>query len=202
MRDVSLNHSLNIPGVNEAVDFQKVCDAWNAVCDLNLHIVDSPSGANIVSEANSIDGPFGILGQSYLPCGAQPNTQLSQVFDIGEQWDDRMLFQVVLHEVGHALGLEHAPQGSGAIMEPFLNRSITAPQEWDVERMVARYGAYRGGASPHQPPTSTPGTPTLTFPESGMYQIQVEIGGRRIGSVGVRIPKAGTYATNLTALLR
>lgn len=139
---------------------ERICSLWSGVCGIQLSVVDTPNGANIYCQSGRIDGPNGVLGQSYLPCGSAPTDQLAQLLDDGERWTEDFLERVWLHELGHAIGLDHAPQGSGAVMEPYLTRLIE-PQAWDVQQAQARYGAPK----PKTPPPSP--TPAPTPDDSG-----------------------------------
>jgi hypothetical protein len=188
MPDVAIFQALNLPNVANA-DAQRVwsqcAELWNAVCHLNLHLASDPSQANIYSQSGRIDGPMGVLGQSYLPCGnVGPQTQLAQLFDNNENWNLDFLLRVALHEIGHALGLPHAPRGSGAVMEPFLT-AFTKPQAWDIAQMQTRY----------------PGGPiTLPTPAPGPDD---PAGGDMFGKgVIINIPAAGNYLFKISMAKR
>jgi hypothetical protein len=142
MAEISLFQDIQLPGLT-AVEIQRVwqqcCELWNGVGRLPLHMAPSAGHANILSLAGRIDGPNGVLGQSYLPCGNVGRTsQLGQLYDNGERWNLGFLQRVALHEIGHALGLGHAPRGSGAVMEPILT-NFTVPQQWDAREIDSRY---------------------------------------------------------------
>ena len=72
-------------------------------------------------------------------------------FDVSETWiddpaDDTLVqdydfYTIALHELGHALGLDHVAQASGAVMKPFYtgtHRVLTAD---DIAGIQAIYGA-------------------------------------------------------------
>ena len=120
---------------------------WNNVCGLSLTFTDRFDGANIYAQVGSTGS--GVLAYSYLPCGANRNTRLQQVYNRATNWSEKLLLQVITHEIGHAIGLDHGPQG--ALMQPTANGAITAPQSWDIGQVQSRYGK----PSP-QPPTPEP----------------------------------------------
>jgi hypothetical protein len=130
--------------------------AWNAVCGLSLTYTDDMASANIYANVGSTDP--GVLAYSYLPCGATPSTRLAQVYNRATNWSRNLLLNVAIHELGHAIGLDHGPRG--CIMQPTANGSITSPQEWDIAEVVSRYG------KPKEPPLSPP-VPQPPLPPNG-----------------------------------
>lgn len=217
---VSLSHVMDLPAARIGPDqisrvFAQVAASWTACCGIDLKFQPDPN-ANILAVVAPLDGPNGVLGDSYLPCGnVSARTQLGQRYDSGEIWTIDFLTGVVLHEVGHALGLPHAPRGSGAVMEPFLT-AHRVPQPWDVEQMQARYGPPIVGPPvppPPLPPPPPPLPPSLPPPstviplsigESSGSQVYVppepvafrlDVSAR--GSYVVRVTGAGTWVTGL-----
>lgn len=141
---VTLSHQMAFPQANISAlqinqIMEQVAALWSGVCGIDLKF--QPGGnANIQAVAAYMDGPNGILGESYLPCGnVTQTTVLGQRYDTAESWTLSFLLRVMLHEVGHALGLSHANPGTGAVMEPYLTAFAT-PQRWDIDQMVGRYG--------------------------------------------------------------
>lgn len=193
---VSVAHQMDLPAANIRSDtisqiFREVVAAWTSVCGIDLRFQDDPN-ANILARVEPMDGPNGILGESYLPCGnVNPRTQLGQRYDAGERWTRSFLFRVVLHEVGHALGLDHAPQGS-AVMSPYLT-NFDRPQQWDVDQIQARYGPPR--AIPVPPPKPDP-QPDPTNPAIEIFGPEGKILSFPV-NVLVPIPKAGNYLFSL-----
>lgn len=67
---------------------------------------------------------------------------------------------VIMHELGHALGLAHSADRA-ALMYPYYHGPLRLPAADDIAGSVALYGA-RSGPSPTPTPTVTPPTPTAT----------------------------------------
>lgn len=204
--EVSIFQALRISALSpEAIQrvVGQCCSRWNAVCNLNLHVATGADQANILSQSGRIDGPMGVLGQSYLPCGnVSHQTQLAQLFDSGESWTEDFLLRVMLHEIGHALGLPHAPQGSGACMEPFLTK-LTAPQAWDIQQMVARYGP----RVTTFPPEPEPSGILVDIASAGNNLFRLSLAdetGEVVASKGVilNVPNAARYRLQITTAKR
>jgi len=136
---------------------KQACAAWNAVCGINLVVIDDMNSANIYSQVGSTGA--GVLAYSFLPCGANANSRMQQVYSQSTNWNKNILLQVLIHEIGHAIGLDHGP--NGALMQPTANGAILKPQAWDIQQAVARYGNPKPAPAPDpqdpQVPTPMPG---------------------------------------------
>lgn len=150
---------------------------WAKVCDIEPHYTVNARTARVLHGARRIDGPGSVLAECQLPCGGL--RQVSMWFDLGERWgaplsprDQGIILELVAtHEIGHALGLGHAPAGSANIMAPAYNPKQLTFGEWDIyEARDRRYGAPSGrrGTPPYPatpiPPPSIPIPPPVVPP--------------------------------------
>lgn len=190
---VTMSHNMDLRIANittSQIDdiFVRVGALWSSVCGIDLRFIGAGQTANIFAESGRIDGKNNVLGQSYLPFPGIPKSQtIGQLYDTAEAWTIHFLFQVVLHEVGHAIGLDHGPQGT-AIMSPMLT-PLDAPQAWDINQTQARYGPPRTipvpTPTPGPDPVPDPGTPEVSIFKKKV--VTVPFGGI------INIPKPGRW---------
>lgn len=138
---------------------------WGKYGRITSKQVERAMDAQLLAMARRIDGPAGVLGETEL---YRPGLRHARMWmDSTDKWDVRWpdfdpkripLFLVTLHEVGHALGFGHAPEGSGAVMEPYLNIRFRGLQKWDQDKVVSVYGkaVVQPPAPPPLPPVPTP----------------------------------------------
>jgi len=154
----------SLPGVKNSEQTaltQQAFDAWTDVCGLPAVRAVDQSSADMVfgvgkGRRYNFDGPGGTLAWAYLPQG--DNRQLQCRCDLSEQWafgSSQRGIQyliVIMHEIGHLLGLEHS-QVMSALMAPTYNARVWQPQQDDdVSRIVDLYGpAESRPADPEQP---------------------------------------------------
>lgn len=164
---------------------------WSTALNGFLTFSRAPSraAANIVLTTRGIDGTMGVLAEMQLPPG--DDRQLVGWFDTAEAWNRQIMFPLVLlHELGHALGLGHIPGRQGlAVLNPTYNPNLTALQPTDIAAIRAIYPEWIN----HRPEPTPEPTPEPE-PEPGPVQ----------GQITINVPfdlRAGTYQATLRQIL-
>lgn len=127
--------------------------AWAAVTDFKFERVAefSPDEVDILvgggrGEKDGFDGPGRTLGWAHLPCGDFDFLECR--LDMHEKWtndSDKRLVDpwvyaraVLLHEIGHILGLDHSDDPAD-LMAAYYNPEIVDLQPGDIARIRALY---------------------------------------------------------------
>ncbi len=163
IKELAYWQEVSYPGVTPAeleTDFALAVSRITAVCGLTMTPAASINSAHIKSGSGPIDGPWNVLALSELPPPNNVTLAMKQKYDVAETGLTRDQRQAMMaHELGHALGLGHAPPGIGALMEPVLG-SFVAPQAWDTAQLQERYGVPGYQPPPGRPPARPPNPPT------------------------------------------
>ena len=124
---------------------QSAFNAWSAVANLTFNQVADATGVDIRLGGHYFDGAGNVLAHGYYP----PNngSLAGDIhFDTGDTWKIGFggsgfdLFNVLTHELGHALGLAHSTD-INALMYPYYTESFSGPQADDIAGMQYLYGA-------------------------------------------------------------
>lgn len=130
-----------------AVDAQidAAFQVWPKVCGARLVRTTDRSQARIVSVwdpgVEAYDNDYD-LARTDLPDNPDASTVLVNRLNPSPAagWTLRRLYIAEIHEIGHALGLVHAPDGVLSIMSAWLNESLSGPTAYDVQNAVADCG--------------------------------------------------------------
>ena len=154
---------------------QAAFNAWAAVANLTFtQVADCGAAFNTACAGGDIriggatfDGAFGVLAHGYFPPVNGVTAAGDIHFDTAETWKIGFggagfdIFQVMAHELGHALGLNHTAVAN-SLMNPTYTEAFSGPQADDIAGMQFIYGA-------RQVDPAVPEPATLLLLGSGLF---------------------------------
>lgn len=134
-------------------ELTRAFDMWSTYADLTfVEVADSGDAMNAPETSGDIrigghyfDGANGVLAHGYYPSSGTSSVSGDVHFDKDETWSIGFglpgfdVFQVFIHELGHALGLGHSvvPQ---SLMNATYVESFSGPQADDIAGIQYLYG--------------------------------------------------------------
>lgn len=137
--------------------FRTAWASWASGLDIDPVEAGPGESPHVMHTFARIDGAGKTLAWSMLGDGSV-NTKV-QRYDTAETWtlggpapNQISLPAVAVHEIGHALGLDHDTPTADSIMRPHYNSAITRATERDFHRAVSIGYRRRSAAGPGDPP--------------------------------------------------
>lgn len=149
------------------------------------------------------DGRGGVLAHTFYP-PPNPETLAGDLhLDLDEPWKigaDVDLFSVVLHELGHALGLGHNDDPS-SVMYPYYRRT-SGLSAADIAEIRKLYAARTASTPPSSPPSSpsTPVTPPSAPPSGPSNPAPPPGEDKTPPSLTITFPYSAAYATSASSI--
>lgn len=130
-------------------EIESAFNTWASIADITFRMIadtsisfNGPSDADIRITGHQMDGPNGELAHAYYPEGFNLSGDIH--FDTTDTWGINTagtfdIFSVALHEIGHAIGLEHS-NVSGAVMNANYGGTVQGLQADDIATAQLIYG--------------------------------------------------------------
>ena len=137
-----------------AAVIQDAFDQWSTYGDIDFVQVADGGGDIGVGSAPTIrivgaflDGASNTLGRAFTPSANVAGGDI--VLDSGDAsfFSDQDSFRLtIMHEIGHAIGLNHDSSSAIALMDPMFNSNLSGLQPDDIAGIQAIYGSAGSGS--------------------------------------------------------
>ena len=128
---------------------QSAFSAWASYGNINFQQGSATSAANIKFTLDAIDGQSNILATTNYSYVDQTMKSATVKFDTGESWHPSSgkiissqgadLYVVALHEIGHAIGLDHY-NAKTEVMNSYISPAVVGLMAGDIAGVQAIYG--------------------------------------------------------------
>jgi hypothetical protein len=127
--------------------FSEALSVWSQYAPLNFKEVADPGQDDAVDiriKSENIDGPKETLAYAYFPNAGDIT------FDQSEQWSESLFLETAVHEIGHAMGLDHEGE-TEAVMNSVLTGRYEESAPYllndDIEGIRGLYGSGKGSVN-------------------------------------------------------
>lgn len=146
------NHPSSLTQAETEQAIETALDAWSSVANIKFTQTDQPGLKDSLDFSfSSIDGVSRTLAQSYYPDDVNSSRLAGDVqFDSAENWEVGNsegsqafdLTYVAVHEIGHALGLDHSDE-AGSVMDDYAttNTVFSGLSNSDIAEILELYAA-------------------------------------------------------------